>query len=450
MPTTPTIVIRNARLINEGAAIDADLLLKSGRIDTIGNVGTVATPPGASEFDCAGRLLLPGMIDDQVHFREPGFEHKGDIATESHAAVAGGITSYMEMPNCNPLTISNSALADKHQRAAERSLANYGFYLGATNDNLEDVKGVDVHLTCGVKVFMGASTGNMLVDDERTLEGIFASCPLLIATHCEDTPTILANEALAEARYGTQIPFTEHPKIRSEEACFKSSSLAVSLARRHGARLHVLHLTTARELELFDAGPLDAKHITVEACVHHLFFDESWYPSKGADIKCNPAIKTAADRIALLRAITEDRIDVIATDHAPHTREEKDRPYAAAPAGLPLVQHALLTLMEHVAAGTLSVEQVAQKTAHAPATLFAVKQRGFIREGYWADLVVIDPNGRTDVDRQPILSKCGWSPFSGMTFRSSIDATFVNGVLAYQAGGLETDQPGRPLEYQRD
>jgi len=442
----PATIIRNARIVNEGQIIEGDVAIRDGRIERVGEVSPLSA---AREIDAGGAWLLPGMIDDQVHFREPGFEHKGTIATESRAAIAGGITSYMEMPNCNPLTVDRAALLDKHARAARTSLSNYAFYLGATNDNLEEIKSVDPALACGIKVFMGASTGNMLVDREETLDGIFASSPLVIATHCEDTPTILANEARARARWGEDVPVTEHATIRSEEACYKSSSLAVELARRHGSRLHVLHLTTAREMGLFAPGPITAKRITAEVCVHHLYFNDGAYATRGNDVKCNPAIKTSADQAALLEAVNEDRIDVIATDHAPHTREEKARPYLKAPSGLPLVQHALLSLMELVAAGRLTIEQVVQKTAHAPALLFDVKARGYIREGYWADLVLVDTTATTDVDGSPVLSKCGWSPFSGHTFQSRIAATFVNGNLLYEDGAFVSDAHGVALEFDR-
>ena len=438
-------IIKNAMLVNEGRITEGDLAIEAGRIDQIG--GSISAD--GDVIDVHGAWLLPGMIDDQVHFREPGFEHKGTIATESRAAIAGGITSYMEMPNCNPLTVDAAALDDKHRRARSVSLANYAFYFGATNDNLEEIKRVDPTKTCGIKVFMGASTGNMLVDDEATLEGIFAGTDLVIATHCEHTPTILANEAAAKAEYGDDIPFEAHPMIRSEEACYRSSSLAVELANRHGSRLHVLHLTTARELDLFQAGPLAAKRITAEACVHHLYFDDRDYRAKGADIKCNPAIKSQVDRDAIRAAVRNDVIDVIATDHAPHTREEKDRPYTTAPAGLPLVQHAMLTLMQHVADGTFSIEQVVQKTAHAPATLFSVVERGYLRDGYWADLVVIDPTSQTIVDSEPILSKCGWSPFAGTTFASRVTHTFVNGVLVYDNGTFNDTSRGAAVQFAR-
>lgn len=436
----------NATLVNEGRQKEADVAIVNGRINRI---GPGPKPAGAQELDLAGAWLLPGMIDDQVHFREPGLTHKGSIATDSRAAVAGGITSYMEMPNCDPQTIDMVRLQEKHDRAAGGSRANYAFYLGATNDNLEDVKSVDPAKACGVKVFMGASTGNMLVDDERTLDGIFAACPLLIATHCEDTPTIIANEAKAREDFGEDVPMHEHPYIRSAEACLKSSSLAVSLAKKHNSRLHVLHLTTARELALFESGPIARKRITAEACVHHLFFNDSWYGTLGADIKCNPAIKSRADQLALKEALAVDRIDVIATDHAPHTKAEKAGGYFDTPAGLPLVQHALLSLVEHVKAGEFTIEQIAQKTAHAPATLFDVAERGFLREGYWADLVVIDPNATTVVDDEPVYAKCGWTPFRGITFRSRISHTFVNGALAFDQGRFDEDVRGRALTFER-
>ena len=435
--------IVNARIVNEGTIIEGDLVVADGRILGV-NTGA---PVGAVVVDAAGAYLVPGMIDDQVHFREPGFEHKATIETESRAAVAGGITSYMEMPNTKPQTVTAEALADKHARAAARSMANYGFYFGATNDNLEAIKAVDQRLACGVKVFMGSSTGNMLVDDERTLEGIFAGSPLIVATHCEHTPTIIANEAAARARFGDDIPFSEHPRIRSEEACYQSSSLAVELATRHHARLHVLHITTARELNLFHSGGLAGKRITAEACVHHLFFNDESYTTKGAAILCNPAIKSPADQQALWAAVNDGRIDVIATDHAPHTVAEKARPYTEAPAGLPLVQHAMASLFEHVHAGRFTVETVVEKTAHAPARLFDIAARGFIREGYWADLALVDPTMPTPPD--PIYSKCGWSPFTGIALRSRVRMTWVNGELRYQDGAFLPGTGGRALEFAR-
>ena len=438
------LVIKNARLVNEDTLIGGDLAIESGRIAQIG--GTLSA---TKEIDADGSWLVPGMIDDQVHFREPGFEHKGNIATESRAAIAGGITSYMEMPNCNPQTTNAEALQRKCDRAAEHSLANYGFYLGATNDNLEDIKSLDPTSACGIKVFMGASTGNMLVDDPDTLNGIFASAPTLIATHCENTPMILANEARAREQFGDDVPFSEHANIRSADVCFASSSFAVDLAKTHDARLHVLHLTTAREMELFTPGPVETKKITAEACVHHLFCNDSWYATRGADVKCNPSIKRSSDQEALLAAVAEDRIDVIATDHAPHTMEEKAQSYFDAPAGLPLVQHALLTLIEHVKNGVISIEKVVQKTSHAPAKLFDVSHRGYLREGYWADLVIIDPDRNTVVNDEPIHAKCGWSPFKDLTFRSRITHTLVNGELVYDDGKLSSDSAALALAYDR-
>lgn len=442
-----TLLIANATLVNEDRIENGDVLVKNGRIEQIG--ADLAHIQADRTLDAAGKVLMPGMIDDQVHFREPGMTHKADIASESRAAVAGGITSYMEMPNCNPQTITPEALADKYTVAAEKSLANYAFYFGATNDNLEYIKRLDPRSACGVKVFMGASTGNMLVDDPRTLERIFRDCPILIATHCEDTPTVQANEAAFAERYGEAVPIECHPRIRSEQACYLSSSLAVSLAREHGSRLHVLHLTTAKELELFETGPVGDKAITVEACVHHLFFNEADYADKGNLIKCNPAIKTAEDQAALVQAVVDDRIDVIATDHAPHTLEEKQQPYLKAPAGLPLVQYALLSLFEHYHRGVFSLERIVQKVCHAPAQRYQVAERGYLREGYWADLVLVDLETPTPVTRDAVLSKCGWSPFEGYRFGSSIAATVVNGELAYRDGRIQACSGGKALQFDR-
>ena len=438
--------IVNARIVNEGLCAEGELLIENGRIAALG----AACGGDAPVFDAQGAWLLPGMIDDQAHFREPGFPRKGTIATESRAALVGGITSYMEMPNSNPQTINRAALEDKHRRAAAHSAANYGFYLGATNDNLEEIKSADPARVCGIKVFMGASTGDMLVDDPQALAGIFASTPLVIATHCEDTPSILANEARARERYGDRIPFAEHPNIRSAEACFKSSALAVELAKRHGAKLHVLHLTTAREMELFAPGDLAGKRITAEACIHHLYFDASWYAEKGVQIKCNPAIKQASDRAALLAAVRDGRIDIIATDHAPHAWEEKARPYLEAPAGLPVAQHALPCLCEHLnpnGGGALSLELIVAKTAHAPAELFAVRERGFLREGYYADLVLLEEAPLAGDAN--LLSKCGWSPFAGIEFRHRVRATWVNGRLRQLDGRILDGPPGQALEFER-
>lgn len=439
-----SLLITNARLVNENRIFDADLRVRDGRIDAIGSSLTATDTDEV--LDARGRHLLPGFIDDQVHFREPGLTHKGDIATESSAAVAGGITSFMEMPNVQPPTTDRAAVADKYRRASGRARANFAFYLGATNDNLDELRAVTPAECCGIKVFMGASTGNMLVDDPGTLEQLFADAPVLIATHCEDTPTISTNAAAARERYGDDVPMAEHPAIRSAEACYKSSSLAVELARRHDARLHVLHLTTAREMELFSAGPVSAKRITAEVCVHHLWFDDRDYERLGARIKCNPAIKSAADREALLAALAQDRIDVVATDHAPHTLEEKAGDYFHAPAGLPLVQHALLSLLEHSHEGRLPLEQVVQKSSHAVADLFGIADRGYLREGYWADLVLVDMQSPTAVSDQSALYKCGWTPFDGVQFRSSIAATLVNGQFAWRDGELTGVIPGQRLD----
>ena len=438
------LVLKDCKLVNEGATLECDIAIHRGRVEQIGRGLS-----GRTEATVGGAHVMPGMIDDQVHFREPGMEHKATVATESAAAVAGGVTSFLEMPNCIPQTIDADRLEKKHQRASEVAHANYGFYLGATNDNLEEIKRINVHRACGIKVFMGASTGNMLVDDPRALGDIFRCSPLLVATHCEDTPIILENERLARTRFGADVPAWEHPNIRSVEACFKSSSLAVDLAKRHGTRLHVLHLTTEREMCLFGTGALKDKRITAEVCVHHLFFDDRAYAKKGADIKCNPAVKSSEDRTALLRAVIEDRIDVIATDHAPHTRKEKDQAFMDAPAGMPLVQHAIPVLLSMVAEGAFSLETVVNKIAHAPAICYAIKDRGFVREGYWADLVVLDLDRPTVVDEQRLLSKCAWSPFAGMRFPGSIRQTYVNGVLGYDRGRIVPAVKGRAIEYDR-
>ncbi|MDX2428916.1 MAG: dihydroorotase [Xanthomonadales bacterium] len=423
-------VIRNAQLVNEGQVTEADVLLKGGRIEKIAT--GIQAPAGAEVVDANGRHLLPGMIDDQVHFREPGLTHKGDFYSESRAAVAGGVTSYMEMPNSKPPTTNVEQLEWKYARAAETSAANYGFYFGATNDNIENIRALDPSLTCGLKVFMGASTGNMLVDNESTLAAIFRDSPVLIATHCESTPMIMANIKQAAAKYGKNIPVTEHANIRSAEACYTSSELAVALANKYQAQLHILHISTARELDLFEPGPIEGKMITAEACVHFLHFDDSQYGQYGNLIKCNPAIKSAKDQAALITAIKDGRLDIIATDHAPHTSEEKaDHDYLMAPSGLPLVQDVLVAALELVHDGKLDLHTVVRGITHNPARRFSVVERGFIREGYHADLVLVDMDGTTDVTRERVLSRCGWSPFEGRHFRSSIDAVWVNGALAY-------------------
>ncbi len=441
------LLITNAMMVNEGKITETDVLIKNGRIEKI---ATSISDSNAKIVDACGKFLIPGMIDDQVHFREPGLTHKGEIATESAASVAGGITSYMEMPNVNPLTINLDALADKYQRAAKKSLANYSFYLGASNDNLEVIKSCPVDAACGIKVFMGASTGNMLVDNPDTLDSIFRHAPLLVATHCEDTPTIEQNEADYLKRLGAEgIKPSDHPFIRSEKACYLSSSFAISLARKHNTRLHVLHLTTAKELEMFASGPVNDKRITAEACVHHLFFNESHYESLGNLIKCNPAIKTVADQQAILKAVNEDRIDVIATDHAPHTLEEKQRPYPKSPSGLPLVQDSLLSLFEFYHDKVFSIEKIVQKTSHSVADLFEVRDRGYLREGYWADLVLVDTNKSTLRKNDQVLSKCGWSPFADYKFRSRIDTTWVNGQKVWSNDRINHDFRGQKLSFNR-
>ena len=447
----PNTLIVNARLVNEGREFDGDLRIEDGRIAEIGT--GLSARSGESVVDAAGRRLLPGMIDDQVHFREPGMEHKADMAVESGAAVAGGLTSFMDMPNTNPPTLDAAALEDKYRRAAGRVWGNHGFYMGASNDNLEAVRAIDPKATPGLKVFMGASTGNMLVDNPETLDAIFRDTPVPIITHCEDTPMIEAETARYKAKYGDDIPAACHPDIRSREACKKSTVLALSLARRHGTRLHVLHISTADELALFETGPMvrsdgSRKQITAETCIHFLRFDRSDYAALGHLIKCNPAIKDAGDREALIRAVADDTIDVLATDHAPHLLEEKQRPYTSAPSGLPLVQYALTAALELVHEGRLTTAQVVQKFAHAPAQLFDVEGRGFLREGYAADLVLVEDTPFS-VRREDVLSKCGWSPFEGRTFHSRIASTWVNGVLAWDGQQLVGSPKGQRLAFAR-
>ncbi|MGY1520478.1 dihydroorotase [Luteimonas sp. A482] len=444
-------LIVNARLVNEGREFEGDLRISGDRIAAIGS--GLSARAGETVVDAAGRRLLPGMIDDQVHFREPGLEHKADMASESAAAVAGGLTSFMDMPNTSPPTLNREALEDKYSRAAGRARANYGFYFGASNDNLEDVRGIDPRATPGLKVFMGASTGNMLVDNPQTLDAIFRDTPVPIITHCEDTPTIDAILAEYRAKYGDDIPAACHPDIRSREACIKSTRLALELARRHDTRLHVLHISTADELALFERGPMiradgSRKRITAETCIHFLRFDRADYARLGHQIKCNPAIKDASDRAALLEALAGDVIDVLATDHAPHTWEEKQNPYVRAPSGLPLVQFALVAALECVHEGHFDIARVVQKFAHAPAQLFDVKERGFLREGFFADLVLVEDTPFT-VRREDVLSKCGWSPFEGTTFRSRIASTWVNGALAWNGAELVGSPAGRRLEFAR-
>jgi dihydroorotase len=442
------VFIRNARVVNEGREFDADVLVHNGRIEKIAS--SIDNCNAEVEIDAAGQWLLPGMIDDQVHFRDPGAPHKGSFATESRAAVAGGITSVMDMPNTNPPTLNLEALEAKERRAASCSKANYGFHFGVSHANLDTVAALDPNRVAAVKVFMGASTGNMLVDDLPSLERLFRDCPTILLTHCEYTPRILEREILWRNRYGEAIPADQHPLIRDTEACYQSSSLAVELAQRYGTQLHVLHITTARELALFQPGPLAGKQITAEVCAHHLHFDDRDYATLGHLIKCNPAIKTQADRDALRQALLCGRIDMIATDHAPHTLAEKQRPYLQAPSGLPLVQHALPALLELVADGLLPLTTLVEKTSHAVAQRFAIEQRGYLREGYWADLTLIERlREPRPVDADPVLAHCGWTPFQGRALRHAVRTTIVSGQLAWHAGQLQDDCQGLPLRYQR-
>ncbi|MXY14267.1 MAG: dihydroorotase [Proteobacteria bacterium] len=427
---------------------EQDVLVSDKRITHID--ADLQHKPAKRVIDAGGKFLIPGMIDDQVHFREPGLTHKAEIATESRAAIAGGITSFMDMPNVSPPTLTVDMLRDKYRIGAKRARANYAFYMGTSNDNLEEIKRLPKDLACGIKVFMGASTGNLLVDRDEALEGIFEFAPVPVITHCEDTPMINENLRKFQREYGDDIPVEYHPVIRSEEACYKSSVKAVGLAKKHGTQLHVLHLSTARELELFTKGEIQGKPITAEVCVHHLFFSAEDYATRGALIKCNPAIKTARDREGLLKAVMEDRIDIIATDHAPHLLEEKRGNYLESPAGLPLVQHALLSLMEHYHDGVLSLEKIVEKTSHNVARRFSVVERGFIEEGYRADLVLIDASRPCTVTDDSILYKCGWSPFADYTFRSTIDTTILNGQVVFEEGRVsEAPFLGEALAFDR-
>lgn len=442
-----TILIKNAQVVNEGEIKAQDLWIKDGRIEKI---AATIDKTADQVIDAEGLHLLPGLIDDQVHFREPGLTHKANIYTESRAAVAGGTTSFMEMPNTVPNTLTQRLLQDKYDIAQDSSLANYSFFMGAANDNLEEVLKTNPRDVCGIKVFMGSSTGNMLVDNEKALEAIFSQAPTLIATHCEDEATIQANLAAFKDNYGDQVSIEMHPLIRSAEACYLSSSKAVALAKKNNTRLHILHISTAKETALFENHiPLEQKRITAEACIHHLWFSDADYKTKGNYIKWNPAVKTANDRDAILQAVLDGHIDVIATDHAPHTIEEKEQAYLQAPSGGPLVQHALQALLDLVKQGKLTLEQLVQKTAHNTATLFQIEQRGYIREGYWADLVLVDLNNPYTVDKSNILSKCGWSPFENHTFSASIEHTLVSGNLAFSQGKLIEVGSGHRLLFNR-
>lgn len=441
----PTLLLRNARIVNRGEIREADVLVKNGRIEKIDRaIGQNAD----LEIDAAGKHLLPGIIDDQVHFREPGLTHKATIATESRAAVAGGTTSFMEMPNVNPPSVTQELLEEKYQIAARTSLANFSFFMGTTNDNLDEVLRTDPRRVCGVKIFMGSSTGNMLVDSPSTLERVFAESPMLIATHCEDEATIRESLARYKNLHGDALTAEFHPRIRDERACFLSSSLAIDLAKRHGTRLHILHISTKDELALFRNDiPLKDKKITAEVCVHHLHFSADDYTNLGNQIKCNPAIKSAENRDALFPALLDDRLDIIATDHAPHTWEEKSQPYLQAPSGLPLVQHSLNVMLEFYHAGRISLERIVEKMCHAPAIAFRVEQRGFLDEGFWADMVLVDIEHAWTVQPDNVLYKCRWSPFMGKTFRGKVLSTIVSGHLAWHEGKFREEKMGERLAF---
>lgn len=443
------ILIRNAKIVNEGTIFEGDLLIEDKYIKEIAE----AISPKSGDvqiIDAEGSFLIPGAIDDQVHFREPGLTHKGNIETESRAAVAGGITSFIEQPNTVPNAVTQELLEDKYKRAAEVSYANYSFMMGGTNDNLEEVLKTNPKNVAGIKLFLGSSTGNMLVDDEAVLEKIFSSTQMLIAAHCEDEATIRKNLEKFKAEYGDDIPVKFHPEIRSAEACYISSSRAIELAKKTGARLHVFHVSTAKETNLFtNKIPLEEKKITAEVCIHHLWFTDADYEKKGSLIKWNPAVKTAGDRQALWDALLDDRIDVVATDHAPHTLEEKKNPYTSSPSGGPLVQHAVVAMFEAYHQGKISVEKIVEKMAHNPAKIFKVEKRGFIREGYYADLAIVNPGLPWNVKKENILYKCGWSPFEGVNFKSRITHTFVNGNLVYNNFKIKDIRCGERLLFDR-
>ncbi len=441
------LILKNGILVNEGQICESDIAIKGDRIEKIAS--SIDTE-SKKTIDLQGNHILPGLIDDQVHFREPGLTHKGNIQSESRAGLAGGVTSYFEMPNVNPTTTNRENLKAKFDLAATKSHANYSFYMGATNNNIDEIKQLDNTLACGLKVFMGASTGDMLVDNHDTLEVIFREAPVNIVTHCEDTPTIIENEKAIIAEYGEDIDASFHPRIRNAESCLKSSQLAYDLATKHGSNLHILHLTTADEMKLFTEGDITGKRITAEVCVHHLFFSEADYDTLGNLIKCNPSVKSEQDRLALIDAVQKNKIDIIATDHAPHTLEEKQQPYLQAPSGLPLNQHSLLVLLDFYAKGIFSLEQIVQKTSHNIAERFQIKDRGYIREGAFADLAVVDLSAETLVTNENILYHCGWSPFLNYSFPSVVRHTIINGEIVYQDGILKEQLPiANRIEFDR-
>jgi dihydroorotase len=442
-----TILIKNAQIVNEGTIITGDVLVKNQRIEKI-------APSIDAEadivIDATGKHLLPGIIDDQVHFREPGLTHKSNLYTEPRAAVAGGVTTFMEMPNTKPAALTQKLLQDKYDIAAEKSLANYSFFMGASNENIEEVLKTDPKTVCGLKIFMGSSTGNMLVDDRTTLDNLFSKVPMLIATHCEDEATIRGNEVIYKEKYGEDIPIRCHPEIRNVEGCYKSSSLAIELAKKHNTRLHILHISTKEEIALFRNDiPLEEKRITAEVCVHHLYFNASQYDKFGTQIKCNPAVKGAEHQEALFEALLDDHFDIIATDHAPHTWEEKQNSYFKAPSGVPLIQHTLNMMLEFYHKGKISLEKMVHKMSHAPAICFEVAERGYIREGYFADLVLVDLNEEWEVSKDNLHYKCNWSPFEGHTFKGKIQNTIVSGHLAYSDGVFDESQKGMRITFDR-
>ena len=442
-----SILIKNANVINEGIIEQKDVLIEDRKIAAI---ATNLDSEADITIDAAGKYLIPGIIDDQVHFREPGLTHKAEIYTEARAAVAGGTTSFMEMPNVKPATLTQELLQQKYDIGAEKSLANYSFFMGASNDNLEEALKTDPKTVCGLKIFMGSSTGNMLVDDREVLEKLFSQVKMLIATHCEDEATVRANTAIYKEKYGEDIPVEMHPVIRNVEACYKSSSLAIELAKKYNTRLHILHISTKDELDLFRNDiPLEQKRITSEVCVHHMYFNAADYATKGTKIKCNPAIKGKVHQDALIPALLDDRLDIIATDHAPHTVAEKSGNYFEAPSGLPLVQHSLNVMLEFYHQGKISLEKIVEKMCHAPAICFEVEKRGFVREGYFADLVLVDLEKEWTVSKDNIHYKCGWSPFEGHTFKGAVDTTIVSGHIAYANGKFDESQKGMRLTFDR-
>jgi dihydroorotase len=444
-----SLLLLNANIVNEGHISQKDLLIENGIIAQIGS--DLSSHKADQVLDLKGKYLLPGVIDDQVHFREPGLTHKGNIESESRAAVAGGITSFMEMPNTVPNALTIPLMEDKYQIAFKTSLSNYSFFMGGSNDNMEELLKVNPKTVCGIKVFMGSSTGNMLVDNAQTLENIFKNSPMLVATHCEDEETIKRNSELYKQKYGDDISADYHAEIRSEEACYKSSSLAVSLAEKFKTRLHILHISTEKEIALFDNSiPLKDKKITAEVCVHHLWFDRSDYQKLGTLIKWNPSIKEPHHKEALFKALLDDRLDIIATDHAPHTWDEKQSNYWKAPSGGPLVQHSLPAMLEFYHEGKISLEKIVEKMSHSPAICFQIEKRGFIREGYWADLTVVDLKNPWTVSKENIYYKCGWSAFEGKEFKSKVTHTIVSGHLAYSEGKFDNSTMGKRLSFDRD